>query len=185
MASQLRSNGKSNITCLINDGLMFDPIPLAISKKKSDDTLVLTIGNEEIEESNEEKLLGFTINKNLKWESHINNLVRKLNFRLFTLRRLNDKLPKFLLKRVCDAIFISHIRYGLPLYCPVQIKEDDPVPGCISALKVVFNDCLRLLTCNKRRDHASIAGMLEDVGWLSVNQLAVETRLIKAWKFFT
>ena len=59
-------------------------------------------------------------------------------------------------------------------------KEDDPLPGCISALKVVFNDCLRLLTCNKRTDHASIAAMLEEVGWLSVNQLAAETRLIEA-----
>ena len=75
-----------------------------------------------------------------------------------------------------------------PLYCPVQIKEDDPLPGCVvSALKVVFNHCLRLLTCNKRTDHASIAGMLEDVGSTSassVNQLAAETRLIEAWKSF-
>ena len=34
----------------------------------------------------------------------------------------------------------------------------------------------------KGTDHASIAGMLEEVGWLSVNQLAAETRLIEAWK---
>lgn len=69
-----------------------------------------------------------------------------------------------------------------PLYCPVQITEDDPLPGSIKALKVVFNDCLRLLTGNRRTDQASIKSMLEDVGWLSVNQLAAETRLIEAWK---
>ena len=155
---------------------------LIIRKKKSDETLTLKIGNEEVEEKSEEKLLGFSVDNNLKWESHINKLARKLNFRLFTLRRLSEKLPKALLKRVCEAIFISHIRYGLPLYCPVQIKEGDPTPGCIKALKVAYNDCLRLLTGNKRSDHTSIKCMLEDLGWLSVNQLAAETRLVEAWK---
>ena len=74
----------------------------------------MKIGNKVKEESEEEKLLGFTVSNNLKWENHISKLVRKLNFKLFTLRRIKEKLPKSFLKRVCDAIFISHIRYGLP-----------------------------------------------------------------------
>ena len=124
-----------------------------VKKKKSDETLTLKIGNEKVEETKNERLLGIMVDQNLKWDCHIKNLVRKLNFRLFTLRRLNEKLPKYLLKKVAEAIFISHIRYGLPLYCPVKIEEGDPNPGCIDTLKKVFNDCLRektmkaLLTC--------------------------------------
>ena len=90
--------------------------------------------------------------------------------------------PKYLLKKVADAIFISHIRYGLPLYCPVRIEANDPTSGCIETLKVVFNDCLRLLSSVSRNDHESIAEMLKNLEWPSVNQLAAETRLIEAWK---
>ena len=92
-----------------------------VKKKRSDETLSLKIGNEEVEETKKEKLIGIIVNPSLKWDSHIKTLVRKLNYRLFTLRRLNEKLPKYLLKKVAEAIFISHIRYGLPLYCPVRI----------------------------------------------------------------
>ena len=65
-----------------------------IRKNKSEDTLTIKVGNEEIVEKQSQKLLGVTIDKNLKWESHINNLVRKLNFRLFTLRRIKEIIPQ-------------------------------------------------------------------------------------------
>ena len=49
-------------------------------------------------------------------------------------------------------------------------------------LKKTFNDCLRLLTGNTLKDHKPIKDMLQELGWLSINQLAVETRLVEAWK---
>ena len=49
-------------------------------------------------------------------------------------------------------------------------------------IKVVFNDCLRLLTNKKRKDHAKIKDMLQDLGWLSIIQLCAEIRLLEAWK---
>ena len=77
---------------------------------------------------------------------------------------------------------MSHIRYALPLYCPVEIEENDPTSSSISELKKVFNDCLRLLSGKVISDRVSIKSMLEELGWLSINQLAAETRLIEAWK---
>ena len=68
---------------------------VVIRKKKSEETLTINIANEEIEESKKERLLGIIIDQSLKWDSHIKTLVRKLNFRLFTLRRLNEKLSNF------------------------------------------------------------------------------------------
>ena len=39
------------------------------------------------------------------------------------------------------------------------------------------------MLCNtKRQQHTSVASMLEKVGWLSINQLACEVRLIEVWK---
>ena len=77
----------------------------------TNDLLTMKFGNKVKDESDD--LLGFSVSNNLKWENHISKHVRKLHFKLFTLRQIKEKLSKSLLKRVCDAIFISHIRYGL------------------------------------------------------------------------
>ena len=87
-----------------------------------------------------------------------------------------------MLKSVADGIFISLIRYGLPLYCPLRLKESDPNPVIIKDLKKVFNDCLRLLNNKTWEDHAPIEEMLHALNWSSINQLCGETRLIEAWK---
>ena len=77
---------------------------------------------------------------------------------------------------------MSHVRYRISLYCHIKIDPEDPHSVCIEKLRVVFNDCLRLLTRNSRKKHVSINKMLEDLGWLSLNQMASETRLVKACK---
>ena len=122
------------------------------------------------------------VENDLSWNAHVKKLVKKLKFRMFTLRRLSHCLPRDMLKSVACGIFLSLVRYGLPLYCPLRLKDADPNPVILTELKVVFNDCLRLLTGNKREDHASIKSMLEELNWSSINQLCGETRLIEAWK---
>ena len=77
---------------------------------------------------------------------------------------------------------MSVLRYGLPAHCPLRLKEEDPSHSSIDRIKVVFNDCLRLLTNRKREDRGRIEDMLEELGWLSINQLNAETRLLEAWK---
>ena len=153
---------------------------MVIRKVSSEDKLIFNIGKEVIKES--EKLLGIHVENDLKWDIHLAKLLSKLRHRLFRLRRIKEKIPRHLLKRVADGIFMSQVRYGLPLYCPVKIKDDDPSPGCIDKINVAFNDCLRLLTGNQRSDHASIQSMLKELDWLSLNQLSAETRLVQAWQ---
>ena len=135
-----------------------------------------------IKESTHEKLLGMWVDNNLSWTTQITNLERKLRHRLFNLRRLSEHIPTSLLKTVADGIFMSILRYGLPVFCPVRIREEEPKHNSIDKIRVVFNDCLRLLTNHKRKEHVKIEDMLTQLGWLSINQLCAETRLIEAWK---
>ena len=62
------------------------------------------------------------------------------------------------------------------------MHEDDPIPGSIDGIKVLYHDVLRLLCNSKKESHTSIASMLEKTGWLSINQLACEVRLLEVWK---
>ena len=70
----------------------------------------------------------------------------------------------------------------MAIFCPIRIKEEDPNPTCIEGIKVIYHDVLRLLCNSKRKDHTSIESLLKQLGWLSINQLASEIRLIEVWK---
>ena len=155
---------------------------MVIRRNGKGDDLVITVGENEIKETPNEKLLGMWVQNDLGWSTHLKKLERNLRHRLFNLRRLAEHIPRSLLKTIADGIFMSVLRYGLPIYCPLRLKEEDPKSQCIDRIRVIFNDCLRLLTNKRRRDHAKVEDMLKELGWLSLNQLCAETRLLEAWK---
>ena len=115
-------------------------------------TLVFDIGDAKIEESKDEKLLGVWVSNNLQWSKHLEQLEAKLRSRLYSLRKMEQQVPKSLLKGIADSIFCSILRYALGIFCPIRIKENDPTNSSINGIKVIYNDLLRLL-CNSRRDN--------------------------------
>ena len=155
---------------------------MVIRRNGKHEEVEINVGSKKIKESASEKLLGMWVQNNLRWSTHLIKLERNLKHRLFNLRRLAEQIPRPLLKTIADGIFMSVLRYGLPAHCPLRLKEEDPNHSSIERIKVVFNDCLRLLTNRKRQDHGRIEDMLSELGWLSINQLNAETRLLEAWK---
>ena len=144
--------------------------------------LSFQIGGAEIKESTSEKLLGAWINNDLSWSTHIKKLEDQLNYRLYKLRRIEQGLPRSLLIKVADAIFCSILRYELAIFCPIRLLTNDPNPTSIEGVKVRYHDLLRFLCNTRRSNHTSIESMLEKLGWLSINQLSCEIRLIEVWK---
>ena len=152
------------------------------SGQKTHAPMKFNIGNAKVDETETEKLLGIHVSNDLKWSDHLSKLQSKLMTRLYTLRKLEQVIPKSLLKTVADGIFMSVLRYGLGIFCPIRVTQSDPHPSSISGIKVAFNDMLRLLCSAKREDHMSVEEMLKKLNWLSVNQIAAEVRLIETWK---
>ena len=146
------------------------------------ETLVFDIGEAKIEESKDEKLLGVWVSNNLKWSKHLEQLEAKLRSRLYSLRKMEQQVPKSLLKSIADSIFCSILRYALGLFCPIRIKQNDPTNSCINGIKVIYNDLLRLLCNSKRENRKPVKEMLDQVGWLSINQMSCEIRLFEVWK---
>ena len=68
------------------------------------------------------------------------------------------------------------------MYCPIRIKETDPTHSSINAIRVTYNDVLRLLCKSRRDERKPIKEMLDKLGWLSLNQMSCEVRLIEVWK---
>ena len=155
---------------------------LVTRKDKKTEDIVVKIGKVNIKETQSEKLLGVHIDNNLKWTKHLKELEVKLKYRLYCLRRLSEILPDKELKSTAEGIFMSQVRYALPLWCPTRINADDPHSTSIRRIEVEFNNCLRLLNKCQLKDKVSIEKMLENTGWFSINQLSAETRLVEAWK---
>ena len=65
--------------------------------------------------SGSEKLLGVTIESDLKWSKHIAQLCSKLKKRLSGLRQLRYSCPYILRKKVAEGLFNSVLVYCLPL----------------------------------------------------------------------
>ena len=76
--------------------------------------LWIKVGNEMIWESSEEKLLGLTIDKNLKFNSHVRNICKKASQKMYVLARL-AKFLSFHRKRVLLKTFIES-QFS---YCPL------------------------------------------------------------------
>ena len=65
-----------------------------------------SIGDSKVEESKEEKLLGVWVANDLQWSKH---LEEELRFRLYKLRKLEQSIPKSLLKKVANGISFSFL----------------------------------------------------------------------------
>ena len=106
---------------------------LVLKHGQVDRTLTFNIGEAKIKESKEEKLLGVWVSNDLKWTHHIEKLESNLRSRLYSLRKMEQVVPRSQLKEIADSIFVSIIRYALGLYCPIRIKSADPIPSSINA----------------------------------------------------
>lgn len=66
--------------------------------------------------TDEVKCLGFIIDRKLSWESHINSIIKKVNFGLRNLNHCSFSFPLNLRKKLVHALLISQILYGLEVY---------------------------------------------------------------------
>ena len=73
-------------------------------------------GEQKIEFTNCTKLLGITIDKNLKWTVHIDNLCKRLSKLVFAIRVLKNNVETSSLKSVYFAHFHSILIYGIEIW---------------------------------------------------------------------
>ena len=133
---------------------------------------------------NEEKLLGIYIKSDLKWSKQIDKVVNDTNYVLSKLKRLRQHLGKKELKILADGLFMSKLRYCLPVYAAesIRLEASEPKSTQLQKLQRNQNKMLRTITGTRQRDHVRIADLLQSTGFLSVNQSAAYGLLVEVWK---
>ena len=139
--------------------------------------VTLDTGNEEIEPSTEERLLGATVSNDFKWSKHVwdgkKSLVTILTVKINALRKVAKYSSFKNRKMIADGIVMSHISYLVQLY-------GGGSQYLLSALQVLQNRAARLVT---RLDwDTPRETLLLQCGWLSIRQLVQYHSQIQIFK---
>ena len=78
--------------------------------------LSLTLGNKNIEQVNEHKLLGVTIDTCLTWNKHIEIMMKKLSRNIFLLYKLRQFVQQKHLHLFFNAHIMSHVNYASTIW---------------------------------------------------------------------
>ena len=104
------------------------------------------------------KLLGLTFETGWRTSAHIDNIVKRSNFRMANLAKIKHLIPLSLLRQLCDALIMSIIGYAIVMTCTNKAN--------LKRLQTLQNRVMRL--CTNEDGKARIASMLTTLKWLSV-----------------
>ena len=89
---------------------------LVFSKRNTNSSLTIKLGNRNIQQANSTKYLGLIIQDNLKWNLHINKTVNKLNTLIPIFYHLRGILTKSQALMVYKSLALSKLTYAVELY---------------------------------------------------------------------
>ena len=126
------------------------------------DDFALKINGTEIDEVEETKFLGITIDKTLSWLPHIKYLNKKLKCNSGMLNRIKDKIPCSLHKILYHTLFESDLSYGITVWGGISHNKLNPIFvtqkmcarimfGDKEAYLNKFKTCVRARTVEKQK----------------------------------
>ena len=102
----------------------------------------LNIKGTKIKQVSETKFLGVTIDENLNWNAHINNLAKKLSCCAGVINSIRDNIPADMYKNIYHTLFESHLAYGITVWGGVSNKK-------LENLFKLQKKCMRILFGDK------------------------------------
>ena len=130
--------------------------------RHNEENQIFKIGNANIECKEYEKFFEMWVSNNLKWTPIC---LCKRNQCLYTLRNMEQVVPRSLLNFLADGISMSKLRYGLVVFWPIRHKDGDQHPSNINVIIAFFNKILILLYGALKKDKISIKKMLNKLKW--------------------
>ena len=86
------------------------------TRQKNIDQLTFSINGKQIENVKLFKFLGIMFDEHLTWKNHITMITNKLSKVIGILNRLKHIYPQQALLSIYNALFLSHMTYGLLLW---------------------------------------------------------------------
>lgn len=87
----------------------------------------IKINNELLLKTNETKFLGLTIDENLSWNKHVENVVSKMASGIYALWQMSKISDLDTLKTLYHALIQSHVHYGISIYGATSKQNLDKI----------------------------------------------------------
>ena len=107
------------------------------------------------------KILGITIDKNLTWHHQTGKVVKKCFSALVTINKLRHVLPTQTVKTLIQTLAFSHLMYCLPAWAPTTDIER-------KRLNKAINFAVRIATGKRKMERITQARL--DLGWLDFTE---------------
>ena len=107
------------------------------------------------------KSLGVTLDRNLSFDQHINNIVKSSNYNIRALRQIRPMLDKTIANTVACSIVSTRLDYCNSLLYGTSVRN-------IQRLQRIQNSLARAVSGAKKRYH--IRPVMKDLHWLPVAQ---------------
>ena len=124
--------------------------------------LNIMVMNDNLENVNSIKYLGITIDTNLNWNQHVNNLCLKLSPKIELLRKLKHKLPTEQLITIYTSIIQPHFDYCLSVWGFTSKTN-------LLLLQRLQNRAARIIT-GKYDWNLSARNIVFELGWMNIRQ---------------
>ena len=108
----------------------------------------LVINSTPIEYVDKAKNLGFTFNKTLSWNSHINEAISKTVFKLRSLWSTQHLIPAKIRMMIAKTYLVPTLLYGIEVFGNCDYES-------YQKLAVAFNNIARYVFAKRRSDHIS------------------------------
>ena len=148
---------------------------LRISNKREPIKAIYTIHNTVLQEFSSAKYLGVTIDNQLNWNTHTNNVYQKASFMLSFLERNFYKCPKHVKENLFNALVRPILEYGCCAWDPYRIKQ-------INKLEMINKRAARFITGNFVREHGNTNKNMETLGWSPLSERRAKIKLIMFYK---
>ena len=168
---------KENEQCLNADKTHFMIVGTRkrLSKINQDDRSKVSMDGHVLMESQGkiENLLGVSIQSDLKWNSHIGELQRKLKDRLHGLSQTRKFVSLGFRKILAEGLFTSVLNYCIPVWGGTDV-------GHLRELQILQNRAAEIVLNFPLRSHRD--SMYDALEWLTVNQLVTYHSIITVYK---
>lgn len=139
-------------------GMRFNGKKCYVLSVQSKSSHFYNINNQILQQVPQNPYLGLTFSEDLKWNVHINNVIKKSNSTLGFLRRNLKHCPKDCKKNAYISLVRSQLEYGSIIWDPYIQKDIDRLERTNRlAARFITNDY-------KSREEGSVTNMLQDLG---------------------
>ena len=134
--------------------------------------LSVNISGSLIQESNEEKLLGLTLDRRLNFKNHVSNLCRKASQKLHALARVSEYMEKSKLELTMTSLIMSHFSY-----CPLVWMFHDR--KSYNKINKIHERALRII---HKDSTSNFESLLIKSNSVSIHQRNLQLLLIEIYK---